>query len=439
MKKHVIAAAVAAALVTPAIAQVTVSGTLDLTFHGTQKLSVAPSSGSPSASQGSAIKTTSSANGIATTGAFSTSVLNFAGSEDLGGGLKASFFVNQTINGNDGTLGARDRFIQLDGGFGSVKIGRYASAADGYGTFAVQGTTNTAGTSDSSGFDLVDGTLGRTHGLTGANISTTGFSINNGTVTTAPTTQTGRGFSQSSTSDAGSFGRQNGLIEYSTPSFNGFKATFTYANESVDRDGTDYANKGQAKQTGARLDYAAGPLAVAVAHHKRDVKDETAAGALLGYTNNGSVTYPVYVQDTLARDREAELSWLGIRYDLGVARIFASHATREDKMGVASSYGGAVAAVATTYDLKINTFGVQVPMGATTLFASMYKGTNKATTAATDDRDLDGHQFGATYALSKRTRAYLVVGENESTIKTAATSAANVKLEQTSIGLVHSF
>jgi predicted porin len=147
----------------------------------------------------------------------------------------------------------------------------------------------------------------------------------------------------------------------------------------------------------------------------------------------------VYAADTLARNREADLTWFGVRYNLGPATLFASHATREDKMGVSTTFGGAAAAVTTRADIKVSNIGVQVPMGATTLFASMYNGTNKATTSATDDREIEGYQLGGTYSLSKRTRAYLVVGENENNAKTVGTSSANVKFEQTSIGLVHTF
>jgi predicted porin len=72
-------------------------------------------------------------------GAVSTSVWGFKGSEDLGGGLKANFKLEQGFNIDDGTakLGAnntnattfsRESWVGLSGGFGEVKLGKVSSA-----------------------------------------------------------------------------------------------------------------------------------------------------------------------------------------------------------------------------------------------------------------------------------------------------------------------
>lgn len=59
--------------------------------------------------------------------------LGFKGSEDLGGGLKANFFLEHRFNSDTGTatgdFWAGDSWVGLSGGFGSIRAGRLTSAA----------------------------------------------------------------------------------------------------------------------------------------------------------------------------------------------------------------------------------------------------------------------------------------------------------------------
>ncbi|MEF7616413.1 porin [Aquincola sp. MAHUQ-54] len=65
-----------------------------------------------------------------TSGGNSTSRLGFRGVEDLGGGLKASFWLESHINVDDGTQNSSGKFwhrrstVSLSGGFGEVRLGR---------------------------------------------------------------------------------------------------------------------------------------------------------------------------------------------------------------------------------------------------------------------------------------------------------------------------
>ena len=65
--------------------------------------------------------------------------LGFKGSEDLGGGLKASFEIETRFNPADGKSGTpfwKGRsYVSLSGGFGSVKLGRWWSQAYLYGQY----------------------------------------------------------------------------------------------------------------------------------------------------------------------------------------------------------------------------------------------------------------------------------------------------------------
>ena len=112
MKKHILAIAVASALPAIAVAQnVTISGVIDTGFQ--------------SYDNGTDTYLKSFDHGL------STSRLVFSGSEDLGGGLKASFTldmrVNPTTGTQSGTTGSsfnRGAFVGLSGGFGTIQLGQ---------------------------------------------------------------------------------------------------------------------------------------------------------------------------------------------------------------------------------------------------------------------------------------------------------------------------
>ncbi len=111
MKKHLIAAAVVSAFAAPAMAQnVSIYGVIDT---GLQTFD----SGAAASSQSTR----------AVDGGLGTSRLGFIGTEDLGGGLKASFKLEARLNpsagGTASTLFNRGANISLSGGFGAVTLG----------------------------------------------------------------------------------------------------------------------------------------------------------------------------------------------------------------------------------------------------------------------------------------------------------------------------
>lgn len=110
MKKTLIAVAALAA--TSAFAQVTISGTMDATFRVT----------STDAANGTSFDSTVlGKDGSGTTG------FTLAGTEDLGGGLKASFLVENNFDLSDTANTASvlngQMFVGLEGAFGSIKLG----------------------------------------------------------------------------------------------------------------------------------------------------------------------------------------------------------------------------------------------------------------------------------------------------------------------------
>jgi predicted porin len=108
MKKSLVALASLAAA--SAFAGVSITGTFD------------PSLMSQQVTYGNNIKVTTSKLSNNSQG---TSNVTFSGSEDLGGGLKASFLVENDFvsTGSAGIVGGGQQYLGLEGGFGSIKLG----------------------------------------------------------------------------------------------------------------------------------------------------------------------------------------------------------------------------------------------------------------------------------------------------------------------------
>ena len=362
MKKHLIAAAVAAAVAVPAAAQVTVSGVLDTGFG-------AVNDGSSSYS--------GSVNNI-----LSTSGIRFSGTEDLGGGLKASFALLQELDPSGGVYRNRevldgpntktttngsqtDRFhnlfVSLEGGFGTVTLGKQQA-------------------------------LARNAGGVGTIIGNVGLSGSYGSV------------SSRVLGDA-----VNDAVSYTTPTINGFRAqvlrgsrqanVYTAGLAETD-DAAATATKQQTVALGAT--YTQGPLALGIGSLRR----EASASA------------------------DTKTQVLGASYDLGMARVGL----------VYSEYDPTDATSGDQFETTV--LNVAVPMGKTTLIGAWHNaeretGANESST---------GIVLGATYAFSKRTTGYFVYSRvsndasadySISGMNTVGSEGADPKT--TSIGIRHSF
>ncbi len=155
-----------------------------------------------------------------------TSNWTVSGTEDLGGGLKAIFKVSTSFNADDGTtagnvLGNNDMFVGLQGGFGSLKLGRsfdtaFANALTANSTKGVTGFSTRAGTLDNNGVYISNQVL------------------------------------------------------YTTPNWGGFTGMVQYAPSEAN---------GVSANSGLGLAYAAGPLAVTYAYSKIHNNDGAASNA----------------------------------------------------------------------------------------------------------------------------------------------------------------
>ena len=283
MKKHLIAAAVAAAVAVPAMAQnVTVYGRLDAGYRDTEN----KSNGS--------ISTASNAIGY---NAFTTSRIGVTGSEDLGGGLKAGFTVEGNIAAAAGTTGSnnatafnfgRHQFLTLSGGFGTVLAGKTDSMVKAV-------------------FDSYD--AGYSNNITGAFDS-----LGNG---------------------AGIVGnRRDATVRYTTNAMSGLSLSAGVMN-STSEAGTVKTEDNNGYEVGAR--YAAGKLSVGVAFRDADSKvgttsDTTTKTTALGASYDlGSVVLFGQYFDQSDKNKVAgtkvdtDAYAIGARLPMGATTLFASY------------------------------------------------------------------------------------------------------------------
>ncbi|MEC5217550.1 putative porin [Actimicrobium sp. GrIS 1.19] len=271
-----------------------------------------------------------------TSGIASGSRLGFRGTEDLGGGLAANFLLETGIAIDAGgfnqsnTAFGRQAFVGLSGGFGALTLGRQYTPqyltlvlADPFGT-----------------------------GLAGdaANI-------------------------MPNTGDAAS--RMNNTIKYASPNLQGFTGEVAYGFGEV------AGSTKAARQYGAAIGYANGPIAVRLGYHNR---------------NNDTAT----VTNTSA----AKNTLLALTYDLSVVKLHLGYGVDKGTnssilRNTGNPYGSAVAPIAST-DSRDLLLGVTVPFGVHTLLGSYIRKDDKTG----NNRDANQWAIGYRYALSKRTDLY---------------------------------
>jgi len=370
MKKHIIAAAVAAAVAVPAMAQnVTVSGLLDAGFQ-TRTDDVS----------GTKVKRveTGNANGA------STSVINFMATEDLGGGVKATAFMNQSMNSNTGAIAARDTWVALANPSGELKIGRFTPGFETNAALYSVGsnTTLSAGTAD---FVFGSAAVAAANAAGGAAGPRQIF------------VDLGRGLDNAN----------GGTIQYTSPSFSGITLVAGYGLHK--QDSGDVARDGETtvKQTDLAVNFVSGALSMGVAAVMRKDGTENVAGAATTTDRDGTS--------------------FGLSYNLGGPVVRVGHITREDKL---------VGAANAIIDAKISSVGFSIPMGATAFNFNYFDGKDSQDGTIANQRDYTGFQLFAVHTLSKRTNVYAVYGTNEYKGSTAATTSDRRDI---SMGIRHSF
>ncbi|WP_454904518.1 porin [Variovorax gossypii] len=379
MKKSLVAlAALAVAGVASAQSSVTLFGVVDASISGYSSTArdlnptVFPNAfGIPVYLNQGSVKTSSRQ--LANSG-YNASRLGFRGTEDLGGGLAASFWLEAPISNDDGQQGiatfARRSTVSLSGGFGEIRLGR-----DYTPTFW-----------NDTVFDPF-GTLGvGTNLISTANTSFGGFGT--------PAASTGA-FTNVGTSN---YVRASNTIGYFLPpNLGGFYGQVMYGmSEKTKYDNGIYtpttANAArQGRYVGGRFGYANGPLDVALAYGSSTVGDNYYAGTTTKI-------------NTLN---------LGASYDFGPVKLFGEVSQAKNKIDyeVTPFLGGR-----NDIDLKGYLIGVTVPVGAGLIRASysavkydLNQPFNPFVLNNNADPKANKLALGYVHNLSKRTALYATV------------------------------
>jgi predicted porin len=324
-------------------------------------------------------------NGVANNGA-ATSQINFRGTEDLGGGLKATFRVetdwhttsnrgntgagSTPVTGGDTTVAAASTFgngeirVGLNGGFGAVDLG-----AVNYNTLGTYLTGQPFGTAIGSGFRAL--------------------AINDAQAVSAV--------------------RSDNSIKYVSPNFSGLtvslytaakqtKAIATTANQST----SFSTSMGAFDMQGTNeigVNYANGPIAASFSNLKQNYKD-VGTGSTVSTVNT-----------------------FGANYTMGAAKLFALYQTNETDTK--------------STDNKYMSVSASYAMGATTVMAQAGSLENKS------GQKSDMTSLGANYALSKRTTVYARYENIDDKAGVVANpgslTTVGSKRTRTGLGVIHTF
>jgi predicted porin len=250
------------------------------------------------------------------------------GSEDLGGGLKANFQLEQGFNVDDGTASSarqfhRQAWVGLSGGFGSVKVGRQYDMTD-----------NMYAQYDPAGY---------------SGYSAMGYAFNAGS--------------------SGDFvGRQDNAVIYSTPSMGGFGASFMWA---PGENKTPAVSAGKA--IGFLANYSNGPLGVGGSWQSNKATGATAATTNMGF----GASYDIGVAKLFGQYQSSKVKsvagtpkdngWqLGAVMPVGAASLTASYASEKTKVAGAKTQDAKAFMLMGKYDLSKRTYVYAAYRGAET-------------------------------------------------------------------------
>ncbi len=217
--------------------------------------------------------------------------------------------------------------------------------------------------------------------------------------------------------------RANGW-QYTTPAFSGFKATVqqqTGAEREWESSGTNQPyTLNKANRTAFRVDYSNGGLNVGVANTSYKAEKTGANG------NNASSIFGVAGSAAANANSKASITQVVGSYTMGDIKLtFSNNSGKHDD----------VADNTKDRDISGNSYGAQYTMGKARFYYVGGSGKVKSTTATVNN--LKQTQYGVRYDLSKRTTAYVMVGETKDTAVTGATQISKGKFN--AIGLSHAF
>ena len=448
MKKSLIAlAALAAVGVASAQSSVTIYGTLDASA-GQLKRTISET-GSASTTQ-----TVSSMGGL--NSSRGTNVMGFRGTEDLGGGLTASFTYEMSLNGNN---------VANNGQIGMNTAAAYGPAVAGNGSPFAQtrqawiglgsktmgevriGSQNTlmvpiGGYSVAiQEVGLGGSTIGQLNGLATTRNPIQLFTIERYTFVTPGVSgdanspliaAVGSQYLTPNMGVSGTQPRYSNVLTYISPTMSGFRASLQLVRENSENgagvgDINGAVSKVKAQILG--LEYDQGPLSVKALY--------TNKSQLAGRPANGNVNGTAVTAATAVDKNSVSHLVLAGSYNLGVAIPFAIYSKGDNKFEIENGAAGTTKVATDMYEL-----GLRIPMGALAPYVSVSRGDWKATEAGAADFNvkMSTYQVGTTYAMSKRTTLYAATGQSKFTASVAGVAGeAQDKLRGFRLGVTHAF
>jgi len=396
MKKSLVAlAALAVAGVASAQSSVTLFGIVDASVSGYSSKSdlylVNPLAyiNNPLALYGVPGSVKQSKTALANSG-YNSSRIGFRGTEDLGGGLAASFWLEAGISNDDGKKGIdnfnRRSTVSLSGGFGEIRLGRDYTPTFWNDTVFDPFGTNGVGTNVISS---VNSNLATNSGITGNQLAGSDNYVRT----------------------------SNSIGYFLPPNLGGFYGQVQYAlHENTKQDWIQGSPSKKGRYVGGRFGYANGPLDVALAYGE-DTKDGGASSGF--FTNDGG---------GWTKNKIKTLN-LGASYDFGPVKLFGELSQAKQKVQDDSTFvtiGGIPYPYTVGATDKYNgaLIGVTVPVGAGLIRAAYSKVKAKSgnygfQTFTLEDLLFGGNNntsasaskfaIGYVHNLSKRTALYATV------------------------------
>jgi len=370
MKKSLVAlAALAVAGVASAQSSVTLFGVVDAAI-----------SGYSNKTEGFGTSVTTSRTALTSSG-YNSSRLGFRGTEDLGGGLAASFWLEAGLNNDTGDGAAtggglqfnRRSTVSLSGAFGEVRLGRDYTPTFWNDTVFDPFGTNGVGTN----------LISTANGYSSSGAATNGFTANTQYVRSS-----------------------NSIGYFLPPNLGGFYGQFMYAfNERTSVDSGAWVQPGfpgfaalndtrSGRYIGGRVGYANGPLDVAVSYAQTTLASQ-------------------YYQGTT---QKLDSGSIGASYDFGVAKLFGEYSKSDLKVDNTQPFPVTVPGAFGFREPGADGWllGVTVPVGPGLIRASYsavdYKNTSLANQLfGFDEPKADKFALGYVHNLSKRTALYATV------------------------------
>ena len=389
--------------------------------------------------------------------------IGFRGTEDLGGGLKANFVVEQGISPTNGSL-----FGVRSGAAGHQIAG--FSAAGGATQLHGSAGAYTTSTNRQSYLGLSTAALGTVnigyqYTVLYELATLSGYNVGSEGIQGADKAHLHGQYGASGTV-------RSNMIQYISPNFSGFTARLQYGaggdREKFEAPGalanTNGLTLDKQRKGGVMLQYANGPISAGVAYTQ--AKSQSAAGiagvgtvpaALNVY---GGVISPASAAVLTGQDRTFKLFQVGGSYDFGVAKIAGTFNRGKNGGAATAPAGSPFGTAGFESDYRSAQIGVSVPLGAFVPFATYGRartdsnnalGVGPTLTAGASNRteDYKQYQVGVRYSLSKRTTAYGFYGEtrndaaslagNGVAVAAGGTGGTFYKDRKGIVGIQHSF